>query len=91
MPWNAFRIQKEADREQHRLVLNKSQADLANAPTIDKNDWPDFADRQWQQGVDQFFGVQNVARVSSEQAVPGHLTPRQMIFESSKLADLNEV
>lgn len=65
VPWTAFQVQKKAGEDHYCFTLNKTQDQLANAPTFDKNHWPDFADSGWQQRVYDFFGVRMAAR-------PGH-------------------
>jgi sporulation protein YlmC with PRC-barrel domain len=62
VPWNAFRLEKQQDADRYWLVLNKTPEQLANAPTFDPNQWPNFADQQWRQSVDQFFGVRVATR-----------------------------
>jgi sporulation protein YlmC with PRC-barrel domain len=89
VPWNACRLEKKANENEFWCVLNKTKDELNGAPTVDKNKWPNFADRQFQDTVAQFFGVPNKAHVSSEQRVEGHLAPEQMIFASSKLIGMN--
>jgi hypothetical protein len=42
--------------------LNKTENDLVNAPTFDKNNMPNFTDANWKNTVDNFFGVRTVAR-----------------------------
>jgi sporulation protein YlmC with PRC-barrel domain len=88
VPWNAFRLHKDVGDNKYWLTLNKTKDELANAPTFDKKHVPDFTDLQWKKSVDDFFGVQTVARHEAA-GRPGELSAKEMIFLSSKLDDLN--
>lgn len=88
VPWTAVQLHKNANDNNYWLSLNKTQNELANSPTFDKNHWPDFKSPQWQQSVDTFFGVRTVAK-PADVAGSGGLTLNEMIFKSSKLSDLN--
>lgn len=90
VPWNSLRLHKTTSDKtvSYWLSLNKTSDDLAKAPTFDKNHWPDFTNSQWKQSVDNFFGVRVVAK-PEESARQGELTTNEMIFQSSRLGDLN--
>lgn len=47
----------EVDTENHRFIFEQSKETLEHAPGFDKNDWPDFADRDWGAGVYAHYGV----------------------------------
>jgi sporulation protein YlmC with PRC-barrel domain len=93
VPWQALQVRITDNK--YWYYLNKSKHDLANAPTFSRSHWPSFADMQWRQSVDKFFGVRTVARpvepTSESQSTQGTrgLTAEQMILPSSRLADLN--
>lgn len=90
VPWDALRLHKTVKDNQSRywLTLNKTERELAQAPTLDKDHWPDFTNSPWKRSVDDFFGTRTVTG-PERAAEPGQLTTNQMIFQSSKLADLN--
>lgn len=43
-------------------VLDVSKEALKNAPGFDKNQWPDFADRNWSANIDKFYTGQRATR-----------------------------
>jgi sporulation protein YlmC with PRC-barrel domain len=86
VPWNAFQLQE--DNKKSWLTLNKTSDDLKNAPKFDKNNPPDFANADWRNKTDQFFGVQTVARPTESNA-SGQLTHNEMVFRSSALEKMN--
>lgn len=67
VPWGAFALAKERDKENYWLVLDKTRDQLANAPTFDANRWPDFASQDWKNSVDRFFGVRTAAQPRSDE------------------------
>ena len=88
VPWNVLQIHKTANKDRYWLGLNKTEDDLANAPTFNKNHWPDFAaNSPWIRSVDAFFGVRTVAKPMAMPG-PGELSVNEMIFQSSVLSDL---
>jgi len=89
VPWQALKFSMHENK--HCYTLNKNKDELANAPTFSKTQWPNFADAQWKDSVDKFFGVQTVARApATTEGQPGQrLTADKMILPSSRLADLN--
>lgn len=65
VPWDAFE-QKMHDGE-HRCVLNVSKDQLKNAKGFDEDNWPNMANKQWQQQNDrQYQGQRQGARTSAE-------------------------
>ena len=66
VPWGAFRLSKEAEGDNYWLTLDKSKDQLASAPTFDTNQWPDFANEDWRNSVDRFYGVRTAAQPRSE-------------------------
>ena len=53
LPFEALAI----DPEQERFRLDVSRERLEQAEGFDKDDWPDFADRRWGEGVYRHYGV----------------------------------
>lgn len=53
LPWNAIHF----DTENDCFILNASKAKLKNAPGFDDANWPDMADRQWEESIHQFYGT----------------------------------
>jgi hypothetical protein len=62
VPWAALRLAKGTSDNDYSFILNVSKDQLANAPSYDSRNRPDFANQQWKQSVDRFFGVRTVAR-----------------------------
>ena len=52
VPLQAFEI----DRSNERFVLDMSKDRLENAPGFDKTDWPQTANREFTEGVYDFYG-----------------------------------
>jgi sporulation protein YlmC with PRC-barrel domain len=52
IPWEALTI----DFAEHEFVLDVDKDLLKNAPGFDKNHWPHMADRQWGQGIYDYYG-----------------------------------
>lgn len=53
VPLSAMQI----DTEHHRFVFDQSKEALENAPGFDKDNWPDFGDREWGRSVYTHYGV----------------------------------
>ena len=53
LPWNSINYNKEKDC----FILDIDKEKLKNAPGFDKDNWPDMADRQWGQTVNNYFGT----------------------------------
>jgi len=47
----------EIDTENHRFVFDQSKETLESAPGFDKDDWPDFSNRDWGTHVHAHYGV----------------------------------
>ncbi len=53
VPWSAMTL----DMLEHVFILNVPRERLKEAPGFDKDNWPDIADKQWQQEVFGFYNV----------------------------------
>jgi hypothetical protein len=85
VPWHALRLYKTTDKDEYWFALNKTKDELANAPTFDKNHWPDFTSSDWKKSVDTFFGTPE----RQQSAQSSRIASNEMIFQSSHLADLD--
>lgn len=47
----------ELDTENHRFIFDQSKESLEDAPGFDKDDWPNFSDREWGADVHAHYGV----------------------------------
>lgn len=47
----------ELDSENHRFIFDQTEESLENAPGFDKDQWPNFADREWGSSVHSHYGV----------------------------------
>lgn len=54
VPWDAFRL--DADRK--LFILDIDRQVLENAPGFDKDNWPDFADREWGGRIYSYYGYE---------------------------------
>lgn len=52
VPWEALQL----DTANKRFILDIDKSRLENAPGFDKNDWPDMADGQFAQQLQDFYG-----------------------------------
>lgn len=52
IPWEALTL----DSDNHRFILNVDKERLQRAEGFDKDNWPDFADREWGERVYQHYG-----------------------------------
>ncbi len=43
-------------KDGNTLVLDMSKEKMAQAPSFDKNNWPDMSNRQWSQNVYRYYG-----------------------------------
>jgi len=59
VPWSAFRCDRYPNSNKHFLELSINEDTLKNAPGFDKDKWPNFADPQFGQGIDTYYGSQN--------------------------------
>ena len=55
VPWQAMTMRQDDD--DLYLVLNKSKQELENAPGFDDDNWPQTANKSFQQEVDTFYGT----------------------------------
>lgn len=62
VPWAAFQLQKAVDDNKFWLTLSKTENELANAPVFERDRMDQFADSDFRNRVDNFFGVRTVAR-----------------------------
>lgn len=53
VPWLAVRV----DQEDRALIIDLNEDVLSSAPGFDKDNWPDFADLQWNRSVHTHYGV----------------------------------
>jgi sporulation protein YlmC with PRC-barrel domain len=60
IPWQALAPKTPTTKgaQYDRFVLNVDKERLKNAPSFNKDNWPDMADRQWAQQVYSYYGVQ---------------------------------
>ncbi|MEW6250383.1 MAG: PRC-barrel domain-containing protein, partial [Planctomycetota bacterium] len=72
VPWQAVNI-----TGRNRALLDVDQQQLANAPGFDRNNWPNMANRQWAQGVQDFYRQAG--------AIEDELRPARTIAKASEL------
>lgn len=53
VPLSAMKV----DTDNHQFVFDQSKETLENAPGVDKDSWPNFADRTWGASVHSHYGV----------------------------------
>jgi sporulation protein YlmC with PRC-barrel domain len=53
VPWNALNL----DAENERFVLNVDKDRLDAAPGFDKDNWPDMADKTWEDEIHSYYGT----------------------------------
>jgi sporulation protein YlmC with PRC-barrel domain len=58
VPWEAFTVQKFEGRDEYNLVLNATEEQIKGATGFDRNNWPDFADRQVVRDLDAHYGIE---------------------------------
>lgn len=58
VPWEAFTVQRTEGRDEYNLVLNATEEQIKGARGFDKDNWPDFADRQLTQELDAHYGIE---------------------------------
>ncbi|TAK73549.1 MAG: PRC-barrel domain containing protein [Gammaproteobacteria bacterium] len=51
LPWKAIHY----DGDKDVFILNVDKERLKNAPGFDKDNWPDMADREWEQTIHEFY------------------------------------
>ena len=52
IPWEALKL----DADNHRFILNVAREKLEKAEGFDKNNWPDFANRDWGTRIHSYYG-----------------------------------
>jgi len=67
LPWKSVSFvakgqSSSGTEKESYCVLNVNKDFLKNAPGFDKNHWPDFADANWQQHIDQYYRSQEALR-----------------------------
>jgi len=62
VPWGALKFQYNTERSQNHAVLDINKSRLEKAPGFDKNHWPNFADAQWANDVNSFYGIGQAAQ-----------------------------
>jgi sporulation protein YlmC with PRC-barrel domain len=91
VPWSTLQLRKDTtsnNKDKYSLLLNKSADELKSAPTFDSKQIAQITDPNWQKSVETFFGVHMVAKPEDMQG-SGQLSAKDLIFESSKLSDMN--
>lgn len=63
VPLHAMKLQRNVQDNNHFLVLDIAKERLENAPSFDKNNWPDFGSREFTTRVDDYFGARTATRV----------------------------
>jgi sporulation protein YlmC with PRC-barrel domain len=58
VPWEAFTVQKLEGRDEYNLVLNATEEQIKGATGFDKDNWPDFANRQLTEALDAHYGIE---------------------------------
>jgi len=53
VPWSALKL----DTENKRFLLNISKERLQNAPGFDKDNWPNMADRTWENDIHDYYSA----------------------------------
>ncbi len=65
VPFTAF-----SRKDDKTLMLDISKERLAQAPTFDKNSWPDMTDRKWSEDVYRYYGQKPSWSESSQPSQP---------------------
>lgn len=53
VPWNALTL----DMDEKHFVLNVDKDRLENAPGFDKDNWPNMADKSWENEIHSYYGT----------------------------------
>lgn len=65
VPWEAFQVKTDKnDRDDYHLCLDVSQEKLEGAKGFDQDNWPNFADQNWAQELDNRYGVERRHRAA---------------------------
>ena len=70
VPWEAL----EVSLHDKRLILNVSKETMSNAPSFDKNSWPDMSDLTWMNDINAYYGLGPA--VTTEASSPTSFTGR---------------
>ena len=62
VPWEAFTVQKIEGRDEYNLVLHATEQQIKGATGFDRNNWPDFGDRQLARDLDAHYGIERPRR-----------------------------
>jgi sporulation protein YlmC with PRC-barrel domain len=57
VPFEAFKVRRQADDDEYMLTLNVTQQQLEGAQGFDDETWPDFANRDFTRDVDRRYGI----------------------------------
>ena len=60
IPWTAFECRKDGD--EHVVVLNVDKESMGKAKGFNQDNWPNFADEQWQIENDRFYAPRSSDR-----------------------------
>jgi len=92
IPWGALAPKTPTTKgaQYDRFVLNVDKERLKNAPSFNKENWPDMADRRWAEQVYSYYGIQpywthREARMSGAGTMAATV---QSVDKSSKLLKL---
>jgi sporulation protein YlmC with PRC-barrel domain len=92
IPWQALTPKTPTTKgaQYDQFVLNIDKERLQNAPSFNKDNWPDMADRKWAQQVYSYYGVQpHWAHGEARMAGAGAMAATvQNVDQSSKLLKL---
>jgi len=53
VPWDALKL----DTKEKHFVLNVDKNRLKNAPGFDKDNWPNMADKSWENEIHSYYGT----------------------------------
>jgi sporulation protein YlmC with PRC-barrel domain len=53
MPWALV----EVDTDNHEIIIDVPKERLMDAPGFDQDNWPDFSDRIWGEGLHSHYGA----------------------------------
>jgi sporulation protein YlmC with PRC-barrel domain len=71
LPWQNIKFVAKGEtsagtQKESYCVLDATKDFLKNAPGFDKEHWPDFADANWQQKVDEYYRTRSAAHGQGE-------------------------
>lgn len=73
IPWSAFKIHHDADRDKNDMVFDVTEKTLEKTPGFDKDHWPNMADRRWMQKAGNHDERQTPAAGARPAGPYGHL------------------